>query len=109
MASQHPLDQYKVPRESVDVESLAQELSRYLKITAEDTEFLSHDATRRDSLVRVAELYQHPDVKSSVAPNQLQFVPLGGDPDAHLVPANAHLVPANAEIERLTPPNTLEE
>lgn len=98
MASQHPLDQYKVPRESVDVESLAQELSRYLKITAEDTEFLNHDATRRDKLI--AELYQHPDVKSSVAPNQ--FVPLGGDPDAHLVSANA-------EIERLTPPNTLEE
>ena len=98
MASQHPLDQYKVARETVDVESLAQELSRYLKITAEDTEFLSHDATRRDELV--AELYQHPDVKSSVAPNQ--FVPLGGDPDAHLGPANV-------EIERLTPPKTLEE
>ena len=98
MASPHPLDQYKLPRASVDVESLAQELSRYLKITAEDTEFLSHDATRRDELV--AELYQHPDVKPSIASNQ--FVPLGGDPDAHLVPANA-------EIARLTPPKTLEE
>ena len=51
MASQHPLDQYKVPRVSVNVESLAQELSHYLKMTSEDTEFLSYHPTRRDEFV----------------------------------------------------------
>ena len=98
MTSQHPLAQDKVPRESVDVESLAQELSRYLKITTEDTEFLSLHATSRDELI--TELYKQPDVKSGPL-SANQFVQ-GGDPEAHLVPANA-------EIERLTPPKTLEE
>ena len=99
MASQQLLDKYKAPRASVDVESLAQELSRYLKITAEDTEFLSYHPARRDELV--AELYQQPDVKSGFF-SATQFVQVGGDPDTHLIPANA-------EIERLTPPATLEE
>ncbi|PIL24477.1 hypothetical protein GSI_14231 [Ganoderma sinense ZZ0214-1] len=99
MASQHPSDQYKATRESVDVESLAQELSRYLKITAEDTEFLSHHASHRDELF--AELYKQFDVKSGPF-SANQFVQVGGNPDAHLVPANA-------EIERLTPPKTLED
>ncbi|KAI1791677.1 hypothetical protein LXA43DRAFT_389838 [Ganoderma leucocontextum] len=98
MSSQHHLDKYKVPRESVDVESLAQELCRYLKITAEDTEFLSDHPARRDELT--AKLYKQPGVQRNFSANQ--FVPRGGDPDTHLIPANA-------EIERLTPPATLED
>ncbi|PIL24474.1 hypothetical protein GSI_14228 [Ganoderma sinense ZZ0214-1] len=98
MSSQHPLDMYKVPRELVDVEAIAQELTRYLKITAEDTQYLSYHATERDRLI--AELYKHPDLKPSVAPSQ--FVQVGQDP-------SVHLIPVNAEIDRLTPPKTLEE
>ena len=89
---------YKIPRNLVDVEAIAQELARYLKITAEDTQFLHYHATERDRLI--AELYKNPDLKSSVAPHQ--FVQLGEDPDTHLIPVNA-------EIDRLTPPKTLEE
>ena len=94
----HSLDIYKVPRASVDVEAIAQELARYLQITAEDTQVLSQDPARRDKLI--AELYQQPGIK----PNSYasQFVPSGGDPDAHLVPANA-------EIAKLTPPKSFEE
>ncbi len=94
----HSLDIYKVPRASVDVEAMAQELARYLQMTAEDTEVLSQDPTRRDQLI--AELYKQPGVK----PNSYasQFVPPSGDPDAHLVPANAG-------IAKLTPPKSLEE
>ena len=97
-AVNHSLDIYKLPRASVDVEAMAQELARYLQMTAEDAEVLSQDPTRRDELV--AELYKQPGVK----PNSYasQFVPLGGDPDAHLVPANA-------EIAKLTPPKSFEE
>ncbi|KAI1791674.1 hypothetical protein LXA43DRAFT_1010028 [Ganoderma leucocontextum] len=98
MSFQDVLDRYKVPKQSVNVEAIAQQFARYLKITAEDTQYLSYHPTRRDELV--AELYKHPDLKSSVSPHQ--FVQPGGDPDAHLIPANA-------EIERLTPPKTLEE
>ena len=82
----------------MDVERLAQELARYLKISTEDAEYLSCHVTRRDEII--AELYRHPDVKPSIAADN--FVPPDGDPDVHLVPANA-------EIERLTPPKTLEE
>ncbi|KAI1791672.1 hypothetical protein LXA43DRAFT_1181574 [Ganoderma leucocontextum] len=52
----HSLDVYKMPRQSVDVEALAQELARYLQMTAEDTEVLSQDPTRRDELI--GELYK---------------------------------------------------
>ncbi len=100
MASQHPLDKYKVTSELVNVESLAQELSRYLKITAEETEFLSYHPTERDKLI--TELHKHPDLKSNVAPHQSVQFGEGEDPDTHLILANA-------EIERLTPPKTLEE
>ena len=92
------LDIYKVPRASVDVEAIAQGLARYLQMTAEDTEVLSQDPTRRDKLV--AELYKQPGVKPNCYASQ--FVQPGGDPDAHLVPANA-------EIAKLTPPKTFEE
>ena len=98
MPFQHVLDQYKIPRESVDIEALAQGLAYYFKITGEDTQFLSNHAARRDELF--AEFYKYPGVKPSVAASE--FVPLGGDPDTHLVPANAM-------IERLTPPKTMEE
>ncbi|KAI1791675.1 hypothetical protein LXA43DRAFT_1181577 [Ganoderma leucocontextum] len=94
----HSLDVYKVPRQSVNVEALAQELARYLQMTAEDTEVLSQDPTRRDNLIW--ELYKQPGVKPNCYASQ--FVPPGGDPDAHLVPANA-------EIEKLTPPKSFEE
>ena len=94
----HHLDIYKVPRASVDVEAIAQGLARYLQMTAEDTEVLSQDPTRRDKLV--AELYKRPGVKPNCFASQ--FVQPGGDPDAHLVPANA-------EIAKLTPPKTFEE
>ncbi|TBU35440.1 hypothetical protein BD311DRAFT_679651 [Dichomitus squalens] len=94
----YSLDVYKIPRSLVDVEALAQQASRYLKIAAEDTEFLSHHATRRDELI--AELYRRPGVKPNANPDL--FVPLGGDPDVYFIPANA-------AIERITPPKTLEE
>ncbi|PIL24480.1 hypothetical protein GSI_14234 [Ganoderma sinense ZZ0214-1] len=94
----HILDQYKVPRESVDIEALVQRMAWYFKVAAEDTQFLHKHPARRDELF--AELYKHPDVKPSVAANQ--FVPLGRDPDTHLIPADA-------EIERLTPPKTIED
>ncbi|KAI0744550.1 hypothetical protein C8Q76DRAFT_764197 [Earliella scabrosa] len=42
------LDLYKVPRDQVDVEALAQELARYVRITTEDTEFLSYDPAHPD-------------------------------------------------------------
>ncbi|TBU46769.1 hypothetical protein BD309DRAFT_887877 [Dichomitus squalens] len=92
------LDVYKIPRESVDVEALAQQACRYLKIAAEDAEFLSYHATRRDEIV--AELYRQPGIKHDTSPGQ--FVPLGGDPDVHLIPANV-------VIEQLTPPKSLED
>ena len=97
-AVHHHLDVYKLPRALVNVEAMAQELARYLQMTAEDTEVLSQDPTRRDKLI--AELYKQPGVK----PNSYasQFVQPGGDPDAHLVPANA-------EIAKLTPPKSFEE
>ena len=87
----------KVPRALVNVEALAQQLALYLKITAEDTQFPSKHATRRDELF--VELYKRSEVKPNVAPTQ--FVPLGGGD------ADIHLVPANAEIEKLTPPKTV--
>ena len=98
MSAQVNPDMYKVPRNLVDVEAIAQELTRYLKITDEDTQYLHYHATERDRLI--AELYKNPDLKSSVAPHQ--FVQSGEDPDTHLIPVNA-------EIDRLTPPKTLEE
>ena len=89
---------YKVPRNMVDVEAIAQELTRYLKITTEDTQFLSYHATERDRII--AELYKNPQLKPSVAPTQ--FVRFSENPDDHLIPVNE-------EIRRLTPPQTLEE
>ena len=50
------LDIYKVPREKVDVEAIAQGMARYLKMTAEDAEYLSYDPARRDAII--AELYE---------------------------------------------------
>ncbi|KAI1788748.1 hypothetical protein LXA43DRAFT_974615 [Ganoderma leucocontextum] len=94
--SSYSLDIYKVPRESVDVEALAQELVRYLKVAGEDTEHLSYHATRRDELV--AELYARSEVKKSAS----EHVPPGGDPDPYLCAANA-------AIEGVTPPLTLED
>ena len=92
------LDLYKVPRDQVDVEALAQEMARYLRITAEDAEFLSYDPARRDAII--AELYTLPGVKSSPWANQ--FVAEGQNPDDYLGPANA-------AIAELTPPKSLEE
>ena len=92
------LDLYKVPRDQVDVEALAQELARYLRITTEDTEYLSYDPARRDAII--AELYTLPGVKSSPYANE--FVTDGQDPDEYLGPANA-------AIAELTPPKSLEE
>ena len=98
MSAQATLDMYKVPRNMVDVEAIAQELTRYLKITTEDTQFLSYHATERDRII--AELYKNPQLKPSVAPTQ--FVRFSENPDDHLIPVNE-------EIRRLTPPQTLEE
>ena len=92
------LDLYKLPRQQVDVEALAQEMARYLRITAEDAEYLSYDPARRDAII--AELYTLPGVKPSPWANQ--FVAEGQNPDEYLVPANA-------AIAELTPPKSLEE
>ena len=93
----HYIDVYKLPRESVDVEGIAQQLAGYLQMAAEDAEVLRTDPTRRDKLI--AELYKMPDVQPYHPSN---FVPLGGDPDVYLVPANA-------KIAELTPPKSFEE
>lgn len=95
------LDEYKLTREQVNVEAIAQEIYRYLRISAEDTEFLSYDPARRDAIC--AELYAHPDCKSSCWPDQV----VGADlpPEKY----DEYLAQANAEIERLTPPQSLEE
>ncbi|PIL24421.1 hypothetical protein GSI_14175 [Ganoderma sinense ZZ0214-1] len=77
---------------------MAQELARYLQMTAEDTEVLSQDPTRRDKII--AELYKQPGLKPNCYASQ--FVSPGGDPDAHLVPAND-------EIAKLTPPKSFED
>ncbi|TCD61734.1 hypothetical protein EIP91_008001 [Steccherinum ochraceum] len=89
---------HKLPKESVDVEAIATELARYLKMSSEDAEVLSQDPTRRDKLI--AELYKHPGVKPSH--HASQFVQPGGNPDDYLVPANA-------AIARLTPPKSFED
>lgn len=99
MSSQiDPRTFYKVPRESVDVEALAQEHFYYLRICAEDAEYLSTDPTLRDKLI--AEFNAHPDVKPKLSADA--FVANGERPEVHLVPANA-------KIEELTPPKSFKE
>ncbi|KAI0671283.1 hypothetical protein C8Q78DRAFT_850523 [Trametes maxima] len=96
------LDKYKVPREQVDVEALAQELARYNQICAEDTEFLDYDHAARDRIT--AELYANPDCKPSAFPHDT----VGGD-DEPLEKYDAYLAQVNAAIADLTPPKSLED
>ena len=98
MTSNVSPDFYKIPREAVDVEALAQQYCRYLCITNEDSEILSHDPTRRDKAV--AELYEHPGIKANCNPEEI--VPFGQSTDFYFKTANA-------ELDRLTPPQTFEE
>ncbi|KAI0779287.1 hypothetical protein C8Q74DRAFT_1315944 [Fomes fomentarius] len=91
------IDIYKLPRESVDVEAIAQEMTRYLKMAAEDTEFLSYDSPRRDKLI--AELYS----TEGVMPFQYADQIVGdGNPDDYLRAANA-------AIAELTPPKSFKD
>lgn len=93
------VDFYKVPRSSVDVEALAQEHFYYLKTCAEDAEYLSLNAARRDQ--RIAEFNTHPGAKPSLLDAET-YVPFGER-------AEVHLDPAKAKIEELTPPTLFEE
>ena len=95
------VDMYKVPREQVNVEAIAQQIARYLRIHAEDTEFLSYDPARRDAII--AELYAHPDCKPSIWPDQLVGANLP------IEKYDEYLAHADAAIEQLTPPQSLEE
>lgn len=91
------IDIYKLPRESVDVEAVAQEMTRYLKMAGEDTEFLSYDPPRRDKLI--AELYATEGVKPFQYADQIVG---DGNPDDYLRAANA-------AIAELTPPKSFKE
>lgn len=90
---------YKVPRESVDVEALAQQAARYMIIAAEDSEVLNRDPTRRNELY--AQVSNRPDVKpGAFAPEEM--VAFGEDPDVYLNRVDE-------ELQKKTPPNSLEE
>ena len=95
------VDMYKVPREQVTVEAIAQQIARYMRIHAEDTEFLSYDPAGRDAII--AELYAHPDCKPSIWPDQLVGANLP------IEKYDEYLAHADAAIEQLTPPQSLEE
>ncbi|KAI9068894.1 hypothetical protein FKP32DRAFT_1587318 [Trametes sanguinea] len=98
----HPdFDKYKLPRNQVNVEALAQRWFYYLRIDAEDTEILSHDPTRRDAII--AELYSNPEVKPSCWPKDIvgDMLP----PEKY----DEYLAQADAAIEQLTPPRSLED
>ncbi|KAI0642820.1 hypothetical protein C8Q79DRAFT_1002663 [Trametes meyenii] len=96
------LDKYKVPREQVDVEALAQELARYNQICAEDTEALDYDHAARDRIM--ADLYANPDCKPSAFPHDTV-----GGADEPLEKYDAYLAQVNAAIADLTPPKSLED
>lgn len=92
------VESYRIPRESVDVEAIAQKFVWYLQAAGEDTEYLSYDPTRRDKLI--AEFNERPDVAPNFGAENL--VPFGSDPDVYLKFADG-------EIERLTPPQSFED
>ncbi|KAH9884291.1 hypothetical protein C8Q73DRAFT_362513 [Cubamyces lactineus] len=97
------LAQFKIPRAQAvsSIDRLVQQFFKYLRITSEDAEILSHDPTARDAAI--AKLYAHPDTKPSFMPSDM----VGALPS----PAeyDRYLEHANAAIERHTPPQTLEQ
>lgn len=95
------LDIYHIPREQVDVEGLAQEFARYLRLNAIDTQMLSEHPQERDALI--AELNAHPDIKPSYWPHDT----VGADlpPERY----DEYLAQVNAAIEQLSPPSSLKE
>ncbi|KAI0349822.1 hypothetical protein OH77DRAFT_1431655 [Trametes cingulata] len=95
------IDKYKIPRAQVDVEALAQQMFLYLRIHAEDTQFLSYDPTRRDQII--AEMYAHPDCKPSCWPCDI----VGAN--MPLEKYDEYLAHANDAIAQLTPPKSLED
>lgn len=95
------LDIYDIPREQVDVEGLANEFARYLKLNAIDAQMLSEHPQQRDALF--AELQAHPDIKPSFWPHDT----VGADlpPERY----DEYLAQVNAAIEQLSPPSSLKE
>ena len=96
------IEKYKVPRNLIDVEAIAQTMARYLIISSEDTEFLSYDPTRRDQII--AQLQAQPGFKRSSWPCDI----VGGS-DLPLEKYDEYLAKADAGIAQLTPPKSLEE
>ncbi|KAI0349824.1 hypothetical protein OH77DRAFT_1431658 [Trametes cingulata] len=94
-------DKYKIPRSQVDLEAIAQQMFLYLRVHAEDTQFLSYDPTRRDQII--AELYAHPDCKPSCWPQDIVGANLP------LEKYDEYLAHANDAIAQLTPPKSLED
>ncbi|KAI0363271.1 hypothetical protein BV20DRAFT_975867 [Pilatotrama ljubarskyi] len=94
------IDKYKIPRAQVNVEALAQQMFLYLRVHAEDTQFLSHDPTRREQII--AEMYAHTDRKPFCWPPALVAADLAEQYDGYLAQADD-------AIARLTPPKSLED
>ena len=92
---------YSVPRSQIDVEAIAQEWVRYLKITAEDAEILARDPAARDAII--AELSSNnPAVKPSFWPSDTVGVNLP------LEKYDEYLAHANEAIAHYTPPRSMQ-
>ncbi|KAF8557075.1 hypothetical protein OG21DRAFT_1505694 [Imleria badia] len=93
MSRDEQLDLYKIPREAVDVEALAQHCARYSIYASEDSLFLGNDWTRRDQIYAILcndpQINPHRDI----------------GPGAHL---DDYLDPVDAQLAALTPPKTVE-
>ncbi|KDQ06476.1 hypothetical protein BOTBODRAFT_193024 [Botryobasidium botryosum FD-172 SS1] len=87
--SDDTIDRYKVPRASVDVEALAQQQARYLRIHAEEAQILAADPTARDKAL--AELNSSSKVKGGGVLAASVLVPYGDEPDEYLNRVDAEL------------------
>ena len=96
-------NKYKLSRAEAlrQVDPIVDRYLKYLTADAEDTEILSHDPTRRDAII--AQLYADPNVKPSCWPRDI----VGTDPSPE--ECDEYLAQADAAIDKLTPPQSLEE
>ena len=76
-------------------------MAQYYQIFGEDTEFLSHDPTRRDQIT-AQRLKTHPEFMPAIC----DVVGSAGLP---LEKRDEYLAGADGAIARLTPPKSLEE
>lgn len=92
------VNKYKMSRSlCVGIEALAQEWLKYLRLTAEDSDILSHDpaAPSRDAII--AEVYADPAVQPSFWPSDIV-----GD-NIPIERYDEYLAHANAAILQYTP------